>query len=201
MSSQPNWALGDLCHKPQYGYTSSARDEPIGPNFLRITDINKHSWIDWNSVPYCEITIEDYGKFRLTSGDILIARMAGPGYGVLIEEDLDAVFASYLIRFRPILWQHARLLQYWLRSDQNWELVSGRAAGTTRTSLNAKVLSSFPVIVPSLQAAVIFGGKVASLRARVVANASESITLATKREVLLPKLMTGEVNISSSTVT
>ena len=43
--------LGELCHKPQYGYTQSARNEPIGPKFLRITDINKSTWIEWASVP------------------------------------------------------------------------------------------------------------------------------------------------------
>ncbi len=191
--------LGDLCHKPQYGYTASAREDAVGPKFLRITDINKKAWIDWNSVPYCEITEGDYGKYRLTSGDVLIARMADPGHGVLIEEDMDTVFASYLIRFRPIHWQHARLLQYWLRSDQYWELVSGRAAGTTRTSLNAKVLSGFPVIVPVIQIAATFEQHVANLRARVVTNASESLTFAAKRDTLLPKLMSGEVKIHSST--
>ena len=43
--------LGDLCHKAQYGYTASATSQPVGPKFLRITDINKQSWIDWCSAP------------------------------------------------------------------------------------------------------------------------------------------------------
>ena len=110
-------ALGDLCHKPQYGYTSSARDRPIGPKFLRIMDINKRSWIDWVSVPYCEITVDNSDKYRIYKSDILIARMADPGHGIMVEEDQDTVFASYLIRFRPIDKRHARILQYWIRSD------------------------------------------------------------------------------------
>ena len=189
--------LGDLCQKPQYGYTATAQDEHVGPKFLRITDINKKAWIDWSSVPYCEITEGDYAKYLLTTGDVLIARMADPGHGVLIEEDLEAVFASYLIRFRPVHRQHARLLQYWLRSDRYWELVSGRAAGTTRTSLNAKVLSRFPVIVPSIQIAVAFEEYIVSLRTRVVANASESLTLTAKRDTLLPKLISGKLQIGN----
>lgn len=39
--------LEDICEKPQYGYTASASDTPIGPKFLRITDINKEPWINW----------------------------------------------------------------------------------------------------------------------------------------------------------
>ncbi len=57
---------------------------------------------------------------------------------------MEAVFASYLIRFKPIQSRHARILQYWLRSDAYWQLVRGQATGTTRVSLNAKVLSRFP---------------------------------------------------------
>ena len=187
--------LGDLCPKPQYGYTAAAKDEHVGPKFLRITDINKKVWIEWSTVPHCEIAEGDYGKYRLTAGDLLIARMADPGHGVLIEEDVEAVFASYLIRFRPYHRQYGRLLQYWLRSDRYWELVSGRAAGTTRTSLNAKVLNKFPVIVPSVQIAAAFEEMVTSLRARVVANASESLTLTVERDILLPKLLSGELRV------
>jgi len=31
--------LGELCEKPQYGYTASAEYNAVGPKFLRITDI------------------------------------------------------------------------------------------------------------------------------------------------------------------
>ena len=31
--------LGEVVEKPQYGYTASATQDPIGPKFLRITDI------------------------------------------------------------------------------------------------------------------------------------------------------------------
>ena len=189
--------LGDLCHKPQYGYTASAKDEPNGPKFLRITDINKKAWIDWGCVPHCDITEKDFDKCRLYKGDILIARMADPGHGVLIEEDQKAVFASYLIRFRPVHTWHAHLLQYWLRSSMYWELVFGRGAGTTRVSLNAKVLSEFSLVVPTTFVAEVFGKHVSSLRARVITNVSESRGLAVLRDSLLPKLVSGELKTSS----
>ena len=187
--------LGDICQKPQYGYTTSASDEDVGPKFLRITDINKKAWIEWEAVPYCEITDENRSKYRLHYGDILIARMADPGHGCMVEEDRDAVFASYLIRFRPTHERYARLLQYWLRSDAYWELVTGRGAGTTRVSLNAKVLSEFPLVVPSASLLDAFGAQVGSLRTRVVANAEDSRILAAQRDALLPRLVSGDVRV------
>lgn len=196
-----NWeikTLKDLCHKPQYGYTESARDEPVGPKFLRITDINKKSWIDWRTVPYCKITEKNFDKYRLRKGDIIIARIADPGQGVMIEEDREAVFASYLIRFRPIDRVHARILQYWLRSDKYWELVMERSTGTTRANLNAKVMSDFPLVVPSAPISEAFNKYINSIRTRVVKNALESHSLKTVRDTLLPELMSGKLDIKKT---
>ena len=192
------WAartLGNLCLKPQYGYTASAKDHPVGPKFLRITDINKKAWIDWKSVPYCEASEGEFEKYRVHSGDVLIARMADPGHGVVIEEDLEAVFASYLIRFRPLEQRNTRIIQYWLQSQTYWNLVKGRCAGTTRVSLNAKVLGSFPLLVPADPIATAFARHIDQIRASVIANAAEMRTLATTRDTLLPRVISGEIRI------
>jgi len=187
--------LGYLSEKPQYGYTASAKEEPVGPKFLRITDINKLPWIDWTTVPYCEIEPEDFEQYRLHSGDVLIARMADPGHGVVIEEQVEAVFASYLIRFRLKDQAYIRYIQYWLRSDGYWELVTSRHAGTTRASLNAQVLSSFQLIIPPKPIASAFRKIVNALRNKVVAAVNESRTLAALRDALLPKLISGEIRV------
>ncbi|MDE0326693.1 MAG: restriction endonuclease subunit S [Candidatus Poribacteria bacterium] len=191
-------ALGNLSHQPQYGYTASAKDEIVGPKFLRITDINKKAWINWSSVPHCEITEKDFDKYRLHKGDVLIARMADPGHGVLIEEDQESVFASYLIRFCPIHSEYARFFQYWLRSDSYWKLVRGREIGTTRASLNAKTLSGFPLVTPPLDIVEIFSSQISSLRDRIVANTSETESLASLRDTLLPKLLSGEIRVDDA---
>ena len=141
--------MGDLTARPQYGYTQSAKDEPIGPKFLRITDINKKSWIEWETVPHCEITEPDFEKYRLHKGDILIARMADPGHGCMIEEDVHAVFASYLIRFRPLRDSYARFLQYWLRSDAYWVLVHERGRWNDPIELERQSLERIPPSSPS----------------------------------------------------
>jgi type I restriction enzyme S subunit len=187
--------LGDVCEKPQYGYTASASEDAIGPKFLRITDINKRDWIEWENVPFCAIEAAESGKYALTPGDIVIARMADPGHGALVEEAADAVFASYLIRFRPRQRELRRFLQYWLRSDTYWDLVHSRESGTTRANLNAPALGSFPLVIPDLRVLQAFATSVDSLRDKVVANAQESCTLAALRDALLPKLLSGEVRV------
>ena len=192
--------LGALCSAPQYGYTASARAEAVGPRFLRITDMNKAPWIAWDDVPYCTISETDFKKYKVNSGDLLIARMADPGHGILVEDGERAVFASYLIRFRPVRSAHGRFLQYWLRSRSYWDLVEGRFSGTTRKTINAKQLSTLPLVVPSLPVAQAFQSRVDPFRAEVVANCKSSTILGHLRDVLLPNVVSGEVRLPSTLI-
>ena len=121
--------------------------------------------------------------------------MADPGHGALIEEDVEAVFASYLIRFRPHDNAFSRYLQYWLRSINYWQDVHGIKTGTTRSSLNAQVLSGFELLIPSNSVAFAFSQVVSSLLDQIVANNREARTLAETRDSLLPKLIRGEVRV------
>src|ERR1700733_5054302 len=91
--------LGGISDDIAYGYTESATDKPIGPKFLRITDIV--GGIDWDTVPYCKIDEKNINKYKLEKGDIVIARTgATTGTTATINENREAVFASYLIRFK-----------------------------------------------------------------------------------------------------
>ncbi|MFW5901070.1 MAG: restriction endonuclease subunit S, partial [bacterium] len=93
-----NRKIGDLLNKTQYGYNTSAKKNGKY-NLVRITDIRNGS-VNWESVPYCDCN--DENKYKLTKGDILIARTGGTtGKSYLISNiPYDAVFASYLIRLQ-----------------------------------------------------------------------------------------------------
>ena len=82
-----------------------------------------------------------------------------------------------------------------MRSDDYWELVEGRGTGTTRISLNAKVLSDFPLVVPMDNIVESFSSMVGAWRTRIVANVAESTALIAQRDALLPKLVTGEARM------
>jgi type I restriction enzyme S subunit len=188
-------SLGELCEKPQYGFTTSAKDKKVGPKFLRITDINKLPWVEWSNVPWCEIISAGYDKYKLRIGDFLIARMADPGHGVYIEEEVEAVFASYLIRFRPVDLRYGRYMQYWQHSSIYWNLINARKAGTTRFSLNAKDLSAFPMLIPTFPILEAFSVFINPIRQIIVHNVQESMILTSLRDTLLPKLISGELRV------
>ena len=66
---------------------------------VRITDI-QNGKVQWDSVPYCDISDDEITSYQLKKNDILFARTGGTvGKSFLVaEEPEDAVYAGYLIR-------------------------------------------------------------------------------------------------------
>lgn len=143
--------LGEVAIRIEYGYTESGTVEKVGPKFLRITDI-QNDFIDWGNVPYCPISENDYRKYRLKIGDVVIARTGNStGATATIKDNIEAVFASYLIRFQ-INEQLAdfRFIDFLLRSKSWKKFVGSIKKGSAQGGANAKDFSIFPINLPPL---------------------------------------------------
>ena len=189
-----NWevvSLGNCCYKPEYGYTESANDSPVGPKFLRITDI-QNDMVNWEKVPYCVCSEETKEKYLLKTGDIVIARIgATTGKAYIIDNCPEVVFASYLIRLRAkdnllptFLAQYFRTNNYWRQIDQS---KGGRLKGGVNIPILTRVLPFPPFseqqeIAETLQAC---DTKIAALE-------QETVRLDELFHVMLDELMTGQ---------
>jgi type I restriction enzyme S subunit len=189
--------LSDLC-ATQYGYTARAVDEPIGPKFLRVTDINKRNWIEWGAVPYCEIDEQTRAVYALEVGDIVVARMADPGKSAIIEEEINAVFASYLVRLKASSLAQSYYLYGFLKSDLYSEYADGAKSGSVQASMNARVITGTNLVVPPPTVMEQHLQAVLPLRQRLAVTLRQSRTLAAVRDVLLPKLISGEVRVKDA---
>jgi len=190
--------LSKLC-STQYGYTASANDEPVGPHLLRVTDINKQNWIEWTSVPYCQIEEQDKPKYTLDVGDIVVARMADPGKSAIIEQPIDAVFASYLVRLKTESLAYAYYVYGFLKSRAYAEYSEGAMGGSSvQKSMNAKVIVDTDLVIPPRKALEAFLDYILPLRGRLVANVEQAANLAAIRDTLLPKLLSGEIRIKDA---
>ncbi len=188
--------ISELCSLINYGYTQSSTEEKIGPKFLRVMDINKGDWIDWTSVPYCEIEDKNLPKYLLEKGDIVVARMADPGKLAIFESDIAAVFASYLIRIRLNNPNYSYYLYYLMKSIYYQEYILGAATGSVQKNLNAKGLTNgLPIIISADDTINRFNKIIGSLRKKLNENVTESINLSQIRDALLPKLMSGEIKV------
>ncbi len=141
--------LGQVCEKPQYGYTASARREPIGPKFLRITDL-REGRIDWDSVPFCELSDEELVRYRLSHGDILVARIgATTGSTSIVIDPPNSVFASYLIRLRANDEAHPFFLYFYTMDAQFRNWIDAHKDSNLKGGVNVPVLLAAPLALPS----------------------------------------------------
>jgi type I restriction enzyme S subunit len=186
--------LSELC-STQYGYTASATDEPVGPKLLRVTDINKHNWIQWSDVPYCKINEAVKNVYALKRGDIVVARMADPGKAAIIDDEIDAVFASYLVRLQAQSLETSLYVYGFLKSSLYQEYAAGARSGSVQANMNARVIVGASLVVPSESLCREYCRAVSPLRQKIAANLRDSHTLGSLRDTLLPKLLSGEIRL------
>jgi len=187
--------LADLC-TTQYGYTESASDQKIGPKFLRVTDMNKQPWINWNKVPYCKITETNFKKYSLKQGDLVVSRMADPGKVGIIEEDTDAVFASYLVRLKVISIEQSYFIFYFIRSRKYLDYAEGiSSGGSVQKNMNAKRITDIDLVKPSDEKIKLFFNLIYPFRIKITKINHQIQSLTKTRDALLPKLMSGEIRV------
>jgi type I restriction enzyme S subunit len=151
MAELQETTLAEVSKDIAYGYTESANVDAVGPKFLRITDI-QGGIVNWHTVPHCPISPQDHDKYRLCPGDLVVARTGNStGENFIFCGGADAVFASYLIRFRLDASRvNSRFVWYNLRTRRWWDFIASSKTGSAQAGANAKVLGRFPLKLPTL---------------------------------------------------
>ncbi len=139
--------LDEVCQPPQYGWTTSAQNRGT-LHLLRTTDITSGS-IDWETVPFCQKEPDDEKKYLLKDGDVVISRAGSVGFSCLIRGPKQAVFASYLIRFRPVIIDEL-FLSYFLKSPAYWLAISESKLGIAVQNVNATKLKKIALPIAPL---------------------------------------------------
>ncbi len=144
-------SLEDISESVDYGVTASAANHPVGPKFLRITDIQDGS-VNWDIVPWCECDEGASSSAKLRRRDIVFARTgATTGKSFLIDEcPADAVFASYLIRVRLGASVEPRYVSHFFQTPNYWAQITKSARGVAQPGVNATTLKALRIPLPPL---------------------------------------------------
>ena len=173
----------------QYGYTETATTEPVGPKFLRITDIAQN-YIDWNGVPYCPISEGNHEKYVLLEGDVVVARTgATVGYAKMVGRNIpDSVFASFLVRIRPIDDEYRYYFGLAITSSEFLDFVQTNAGGSAQPQANPPLLGEFELSIPNKQSLPEFNTKISSFLGVIESNETEISKLHEVKDTMVKML-------------
>lgn len=147
--------LRELVTRVQYGLSLKADgDARRGLPILRMANI-RDGKLDLSHLKYLDPEGKTLGAYGLARGDILFNRTNSPelvGKAAVFDVDLEAVFASYLVRLacdgRRVL---APWLCGWINSPWGrWWARTVRTDGVSQSNISTSKLLAMPVPVPSL---------------------------------------------------
>ena len=172
--------LADYCASIDYGYTASAREEPSGPRFLRITDIVAGP-PQWDLVPFCEAAERTVERFKLEHADVVVARTgATTGVSAFIKDPPPAVFASYLVRLKiDERVADPRFVSYYMRGPQFWDYMRGVLGDkSAQPNASAKTITQAPASFPEVTDQRAIAGVLGALDDKVEQNRRTALALA-----------------------
>lgn len=200
MDSLPNgWRLrrlGDCVEaKPEYGAnTPSIEYDESLPRYIRITDINDDGRLNLDGI--VSAPLDGNEQYILREGDFLFARSgATVGKSYLYDPDDGwALFAGYLIRFRPD--RNVLLptyLKHFTQTHRYWFWVQSTLRAGAQPNINAKEYASLPIPLPppaeqrAIAAILSTWDEAITLTERLIAALQE------RKRGLMQRLLTGEV--------
>ena len=144
-----------------------------------------------------ERKLSDAGIKKISSGllpvgSLLMSSRAPIGYLALTQVPM-AINQGYIAipsggRLSPLF------MLFWCQT--NMDNIKGRANGSTFMEISKKAFRPIPALVPSPAVLDAFEGVVLHLFARLVENEKQAQSLASIRDVLLPRLISGQLQLS-----
>lgn len=162
--------------------------------FIRNTDLKAGTF---------EVFVDEHSynflaKSRLFGGEIIISNVGDVG-SVFLCPKLDApmTLGNNIIMLKPEQDELRYYLYIWFKWSMGQGLMQGIKGGSAQPKFNKTDFKSLPVILPSQDILRKFHEMVCPMFEMIESNQAENRKLAALRDTILPKLMSGEIDVSS----
>jgi len=130
---------------------SSDAYAPRGQFVLRTSDISEDGKVDLNGTPRLPLIPDEFAKYRVQQGDLLITRTGSLGTLAVFNDTVEAIPGAYLIQYRLA----APLVTSWyafytLKSPAGQKRLIAGGAGVGRPNLNAPTIDEIPLPLPPI---------------------------------------------------
>jgi type I restriction enzyme S subunit len=131
------------------GYYSSEEYKEEGYKLVRITDLDINGNINISKSPSVSPNDKEIQIFEIRKGDMLFPRTGSIGLIGVAKEDMKAVFASYLIRFRFKAKTHNSFMRYYFMSDVFLNGLFSDLHGGVNQNIHAENIKDQHIVLPS----------------------------------------------------
>ena len=195
-----NGCIGDYCSvKSGFAFKSSWWTT-TGVKVIKIGSINQ----DNMNLSECSYVDEDKinkaKDFKVNAGDLLIA-MTGATIGkfAMVPYSSDTLLVNqrvgkFFLGNNPV--EKLPFIYCTLKQPDVYYEIVNRGQGSAQPNISASDIMSIPCVIPSKEAINKFNKTIQPLFDLIISNQRENHHLSTFRDSLLPKLMSGEIDVS-----
>lgn len=195
-----NGCIGDYCSvKSGFAFKSSWWTT-TGVKVIKIGSINQ----DNMNLSECSYVDEDKinkaKDFKVNAGDLLIA-MTGATIGkfAMVPYSSDTLLVNqrvgkFFLGNNPV--EKLPFIYCTLKQPDVYYEIVNRGQGSAQPNISASDIMSIPCVIPSKEAINKFNKTIQALFDLIISNQRENHHLSTFRDSLLPKLMSGEIDVS-----
>ena len=152
---------------------------------------NKMGSVDATSLPSITQTTECH------KGDVLVSNIRPYFKKIVYVTDNRCGCSTDVLCFIPKEDRYSAFLFGTLYMDCFFDYMVAGSKGTKMPRGDKQQIMNYPVVLPDKEALDLFNGLIAPMLDRIATNRVESSRLAALRDALLPKLMSGELDISA----
>ena len=171
-------------------------DYDTGIRCIRVGDMtNSRSFYEWG---FTKVTDKVFKRYQLHKDDIVVTRTASLGLNTIISEDLSAVYNNGLIRLTVDTSRMLPLYLYRQFQTEDFENYITRIESETSVRPNMKInyLLKYEFVLPSISKQSELIELLTPMLNKQNSLVSENKQLESLRDTLLPKLMSGELDVS-----
>ena len=199
-NSDPAWTLGTVSDlgtvvggstpsksKPEY-YT----EDGIAWITPKDLSINKAKFISHGENDITELGLKNSSTSIMPEGTVLFSSRAPIGYIAIASGEVTTNQGFKSVVPKPEI--GTAYVYYFLK--HNLPAIEGMASGSTFKEVSGNTMKNVPAVIPDIEALACFNGFCAPIFAQQRILEEQNQSLAALRDSLLPKLMSGEIDVS-----
>lgn len=191
------WRIGKLGEEGEFkNGINYSRDEKGNTEFyiVNVRNVVENKFINKDKLSKIFIDEKKATPYLLESDDVLIVRSASPGEtAILLQAESKIIYSGFTIRYRLINKKYYLYIFFILQSIKNQ--LDNISNGTTLKNVNQEILKPYQILIPTENNIIDFNNRIQPIFELIQSLHQETTTLTEIRDLLLPKLMSGEIEV------